>query len=183
MTATDHTPTSSHLPTGAHLANVVEGLWHVRLLLASRNHDDHAVAIAKAERLLLALPQSDSRDDGLKQIEAARSGDVDARRELALSLGDVRWKLEGAKEKQGAALRRALKSICFKPRADPSPAKPTRQRKPSLEAALKQANKAGKVVRNATVAPDGTLSIAFGESEPTEANNPWPLDDFKVAKQ
>jgi hypothetical protein len=57
-----------------------------------------------------------------------------------------------------------------------------RKRKPMLSAALKQADQAGKAVRSATVAPDGTVSIAFGEPEPTETSNPW-LDDLKVTKR
>ena len=70
----------------------------------------------------------------------------------------------------------------FKPRADPAPAKPRRQRKPRVHTLIKQAEKSGKTVTSITT-PDG-VTLRFGEGEAaTEANNPWPLDDFKVTKQ
>jgi len=66
---------------------------------------------------------------------------------------------------------------------DETPRKPRKPRKPTLSAALEQADKAGKAVRSATVAPDGAVSLAFGEPEPTEADNPWLADLKVVTKQ
>jgi hypothetical protein len=55
-----------------------------------------------------------------------------------------------------------------------------RQRKPSIRTLIKQAEKAGKPVTSITT-PDG-VTLKFGESEPTEAANPW-LADLRVTKQ
>jgi hypothetical protein len=40
--------------------------------------------------------------------------------------------------------------------------KPVRRRKPTLAAALKQADKAGKAVAGATLAADGSVTLTFG---------------------
>jgi hypothetical protein len=49
-----------------------------------------------------------------------------------------------------------------------------RQRKPTLASALKQANKAGAAVSGATLAPDGSVSLTFGEGH--RSNGPDDLD-------
>jgi hypothetical protein len=54
-----------------------------------------------------------------------------------------------------------------------------KRRKPSLEKLLKQAAKAGKSVKGAEVYPDRTV-LQFGEPEPVEPDNPWPLDEFRT---
>ena len=56
-----------------------------------------------------------------------------------------------------------------------------RQRKPSIAALVKRAEKSGHRVTSVTMA-DGTV-LHFGEPAPVEASNPWPLDDFKVTRQ
>jgi len=57
---------------------------------------------------------------------------------------------------------------------------PRRQRKPSIPALVKRAEKAGKKVTSVTT-PDG-VTIHFDKAEDTEASNPW-LDDLRVTKQ
>jgi hypothetical protein len=94
-------------------------------------------------------------------VSSLRNGDPFVRAELEIVLGILSDRQDQPKPKKQAS----------------------GSRKPMLSAALKEADKAGKSVRSATLAPDGTASIAFGEPEPTEArNNPW-LDDLKVTKQ
>ena len=56
-----------------------------------------------------------------------------------------------------------------------------RQRKPSIRKTIAAAERSGKTVTSITT-PDG-VTLHFGKGEPTEASNPWPLDDFKVTKQ
>ena len=59
-------------------------------------------------------------------------------------------------------------------------AKPRRQpRRPPLDSLLKQAAKAGKSVKGAEVYQDRTV-LQFGEPEPVEPDNPWPLDEFRT---
>jgi hypothetical protein len=55
------------------------------------------------------------------------------------------------------------------------------RRKPSIARQIKQAEKAGKTVTSITT-PDGT-TIHFGDSESSEANNPWLADIEKATKQ
>jgi hypothetical protein len=81
-----------------------------------------------------------------------------------------------------AELERAIRAeFAIKPRADPAPAKPRRQRKPSLRKMIVAAERVGKTVTSITT-PDG-VTLHFGKGEPTETSNPW-LDDLnKVTKQ
>ena len=58
---------------------------------------------------------------------------------------------------------------------------PKRIRKPSIPRMVAAAEKTGKSVTSITL-PDGTV-LHFGEPEPTEATNPWPLDRFQGDKQ
>jgi hypothetical protein len=77
-----------------------------------------------------------------------------------------------------AELVRALGAgNAFKP---PAPAKPRRQRKPSLRKMIAAAERGGKNVTSITT-PDG-VTLHFGKVEDSEASNPW-LDDLKVTKQ
>jgi hypothetical protein len=65
-------------------------------------------------------------------------------------------------------------------RAVLSPTKrPRKQRRPRLADLLKQATEAGKSVKGAEVYPDRTV-LQFGEPEPAEMKNPWPLDEFRT---
>ena len=58
--------------------------------------------------------------------------------------------------------------------------KPSKLRKPPpLDRLLKQAAKAGKNVKGAEVYQDRTV-LQFGEPEPAESDNPWPLDEFRT---
>jgi hypothetical protein len=51
---------------------------------------------------------------------------------------------------------------------------PRRRRRPTPAYALTQARKAGFVVTSATLAPDGSVSLQFGEHEDVNLrNNPW----------
>lgn len=52
-----------------------------------------------------------------------------------------------------------------------------RQRKPSLASAIKQAGKAGVNVAGATVKPDGSVALEFGETPTSQEDNEW--DDVK----
>jgi hypothetical protein len=54
--------------------------------------------------------------------------------------------------------------------ATEKPARKRRARKPTLAGALKQASKAGVDVKGATLAADGSVSLQFGEAEPSEAS-------------
>jgi hypothetical protein len=56
--------------------------------------------------------------------------------------------------------------------------KPRKPRRPPLDSLLKQAAKAGKSVKGAEVHQDRTV-LQFGEPEPVEPDNPWPLDEFQ----
>ena len=55
---------------------------------------------------------------------------------------------------------------------DPEPVKRTRQRRPTLTTALAQAAKAGMTVSGATIAPDGSVTLTFGDGS-TTTTNPW----------
>jgi hypothetical protein len=49
-----------------------------------------------------------------------------------------------------------------------------RKRRPSLAAALRQAAATGVTVNGATVKPDGSVALTFGERDDTATNgNPW----------
>jgi hypothetical protein len=52
-------------------------------------------------------------------------------------------------------------------------------RKPTLASALKQAAKAGNSVKGAEVYQD-RVTLQFGEPEPIESGNSWPLDEFRT---
>jgi hypothetical protein len=54
-------------------------------------------------------------------------------------------------------------------------------RRANIRKLIAQAEKAGKPVTSVTT-PDGT-KLDFGKPESAAAENPWPLDDFKVTKQ
>jgi hypothetical protein len=58
-----------------------------------------------------------------------------------------------------------------------------RQRKPTLARALREASRAGVNVRAATLAPDGGVTLTFGQGATTEVTNPWLADIEKVTKQ
>jgi hypothetical protein len=49
--------------------------------------------------------------------------------------------------------------------------KPVRRRKPTLAAALKQADKAGKAVAGATLAADGSVTLTFGAPATADQGN------------
>ena len=53
----------------------------------------------------------------------------------------------------------------------PSVAK--RKRKPSLAAALRQAAATGVTVNGATIKPDGSVALTFGERDDAKNGNPW----------
>jgi hypothetical protein len=90
----------------SHMTDAIQNLWFAHLLLtAPQSPDDTAWAIDEAERLLRDLPPSGTRDVGLEVVEAARGGDVDARRHLAESLYHARWLLERAREKKLTAAK------------------------------------------------------------------------------
>jgi hypothetical protein len=74
--------------------------------------------------------------------------------------------IEQARERR-AALARALASPCFRP--------PRKPRKPTLKAALAEADKAGRPVRGAVIAPSGEFTLQFGEPEKPTNN---PLDKW-----
>jgi hypothetical protein len=63
------------------------------------------------------------------------------------------------------------------------PARKRREHKPTLAGALKQASKAGVDVKGATLAADGSVSLQFGEAEPSEASNPWDAEIERLTKQ
>jgi hypothetical protein len=51
-----------------------------------------------------------------------------------------------------------------------------RMRKPNLAAAIRQARKAGVDVSGATIGPDGSVSLTFGQPVKSDGNcdgNPW----------
>jgi len=48
---------------------------------------------------------------------------------------------------------------------------------------IKNAEKDGKKVSGATVAADGSVSLQFGEAEPSEASNPWDAEIERLTKQ
>jgi hypothetical protein len=78
---------------------------------------------------------------------------------------------------------RAQQQALFGEADDKRPAeaarKPYKPRRPPLDSLLKQAAKAGKSVKGAEVYQDRTV-LQFGEPEPTEPDNPWPLDEFRT---
>jgi uncharacterized protein GlcG (DUF336 family) len=54
------------------------------------------------------------------------------------------------------------------------PHKPVRRRRPTLAAALKAAQKAGRTVRTAVVEPDGKVTLTFGDDTSVESGtNEW----------
>ena len=79
--------------------------------------------------------------------------------------------------------RQLGKSLIHRGRAFPSqPPSKRRQRRPSIKRMIAAAERSGKTVTSITT-PDG-VTLRFGESEPTEANNPWLVGiDDKVTKQ
>lgn len=225
MTNTDHSPSSSNLPTGVRLAtDVVEDLRDARLCLTSQNRDDQAWAIADAERVLRALSPSGLRDEALAAIEIARRGELrplheslmlvcfpflkstrrhyppaafahlppvptplpkkphrqhwtddlaDLDREDLECLGMRRvsnsdFFAEDSAERQAELMRALGAANGFKPKADPSPAKPRRQRKPSTARLIAKAKELGVDV---TVEPDGTATFRTG-SAATDTSDP-----------
>jgi hypothetical protein len=84
------------------------------------------------------------------------------------------------REERAAWMRAFAAPNGFKPPANPAPAKPRRQRKPSLRKMIAAAERDGRKVTSITT-PDG-VTLHFGKVEDTEASNPW-LDDLKVTKQ
>ena len=78
----------------------------------------------------------------------------------------------------------ALDTICDQIRpaaAQPMPPRSRRQQKPrnpSIATLIERAEKTGKAVTSITT-PDGH-TIHFDETKPTDANNPWPLDEFRM---
>src|SRR4051794_11036713 len=108
------------------MIDAVERMWFAHLLLTgAANPDERAWAIDEAERLLRDLSPSGSRDDGLDVGEAARGGDVEARRQPADSLNHVRWLLERARDTPTTAT------------------KPRTQRKPTLARLVAKAKQLG----------------------------------------
>jgi hypothetical protein len=53
------------------------------------------------------------------------------------------------------------------------PSRRRRQRKPTLARALREASRAGVNVRAATLAPDGGVTLTFGQGEPAVAGDEW----------
>jgi hypothetical protein len=58
-----------------------------------------------------------------------------------------------------------------------------RERRPSVRTMIKNAEKDGKKVSGATLAADGSVSLQFGEAEPSEASNPWDAEIERLTKQ
>jgi hypothetical protein len=58
--------------------------------------------------------------------------------------------------------------------------RPRKPRKPTLASVAEQANKAALAVARYEVKPDGTVVIVTGKPESAEAENPWPLDEFRT---
>jgi hypothetical protein len=132
--------------------------------LLTGEHPDPSWAIDQVEWLLRSAPPSRWREQGLAVVEAARANDAAAERQLAACLVEVYARTPRAKT----------------PAKAPTPRR--QQRKPSIRRQIEAAEKAGKTVTSVVATPDGT-TLHFGQGEPTEASNPWPLDDFKVTKQ
>jgi hypothetical protein len=145
------------------MTDVVERMWFAHLLLTDANPDETATAwaIDEAERLLRDLPPSGSRDDALDVVEAARGGDVDARRQLAISLNHVRWPLERARDTPTTAI------------------KPRNQRKPTLARLVAKAKQLGI---DLTVEPDGTATFRTGSSASTPVDKRQTELDEWIAK-
>jgi hypothetical protein len=59
---------------------------------------------------------------------------------------------------------------------------PKRRRKPSIATMIKRAEKAGKTVTSVSVEGD-KMVLTFGESNPTDANNPWLAEIEKATKR
>jgi hypothetical protein len=73
-----------------------------------------------------------------------------------------------------ADLVKAFSSPCFRP---------PRKRKPTLAAALAEADRAGKPVRGVVVAPSGEFTLQFGEPEQTSTTNPWDIAADEIRKK
>jgi hypothetical protein len=124
------------------MTDIVERMWFAHLLLTgAASPDERAWAIDEAERLLRDLPPSGTRDDALDVVEAARGGDVDARRLLASNLDHLRWLLERARDTPTTAT------------------KPRGSHKPSLARLVAKAKQLGVDV---TVEPNGTATFRTG---------------------
>jgi hypothetical protein len=115
--------------------------------------------------------EADAAREYAAMAAAELPADLAAQVERALDCGDHRM---GARVLDGLA-------NALKPPAAPTPQpKSRRQRKLSIGRMIAAAERGGKNVTSITT-PDG-VTLRFGESEPTEASNPW-LDDLKVTKQ
>jgi hypothetical protein len=79
--------------------------------------------------------------------------------------------------------RRSYAALRYNGADAAKPARKRRPRKPTLAGALKQASKAGVDVKGATLAADGSVSLQFGEAEPSEASNPWDAEIERLTKQ
>jgi hypothetical protein len=129
-------------------------IWHAHWLLTRGDADERAFAIDEAERLLRDLPPSCFplfREDTLPLVEAARGGDVDARKILADSLKLLDSFIERAAERAAEARRRR------------------KAKAPTFSKLVAQAEKAGKPVNSVTT-PDG-VTLHFGTTE--SAGNEW----------
>src|SRR5262249_15991125 len=66
--------------------------------------------------------------------------------------------------------------LIIAPQAAPERAK-RRERKPSVTGEVKRANKAGIPVRSASKAPDGTVTLVFGQPDANNSGNMNEWDD------
>lgn len=71
----------------------------------------------------------------------------------------------------GAAFSRRFGDAVMRTKIASSESRPTRRRKLRVDALIRQAEKAGKVVTSITT-PDGT-TLRFGEAEQDGSNNSW----------
>jgi hypothetical protein len=72
-------------------------------------------------------------------------------------------------------------AVTTQPIPPQSPRRQHKPRKPSIATLIKRAEKTGQRVTSITL-PDGT-TLTFGETTPTDANNPWLTEIEKATKQ
>jgi len=127
-------------------------------------HSEDSAAAKVAKRLAsTAVGRAILDSPDYQRIENTRTGDELA--DVLLTITD--------RERRGVLLR-----AYFFGEVDKKPRKPSR---PRIATLIKRAEETGRPVTSITT-PDGT-TIHFGETNPTDASNPWLADLRKATKQ
>ena len=132
--------------------------------------DDDTVAALKAR-----LAKAVASGGGIPPTSLPTNGFPDGSRSNAASMRN------GSLNGGHRALSRSPTTSRARPRRNPR-ASAARASRRSPERSSKPARRVSNV-RGATLAADGSVSLQFGEAEPSEASNPWDAEIERLTKQ